>query len=47
MGIVYWKLVEAQRNSLPKEEKAKKFTTIVYVSLMLFNPMIVGMSTRG
>ena len=47
MGIVYWQLVEAQKNSLTAEEKAKKSPTMVYVSLMLFNPMVIGMSTRG
>jgi phosphatidylinositol glycan class M len=47
MGIVFWKLVEAQRNSLPEDEKAKRGSTIVYVSLMLFNPLVIGMPTRG
>ena len=47
MGIVFWKLVEAQRNSLPADEKAKRGSTIVYVSLMLFNPLVIGMPTRG
>ena len=47
LGVVFWQLVEVQKYSQPPEVSSKKCPTIGYVTLMLFNPFIVGMSTRG
>ena len=47
MGIVYWKLIESQRNALPADEKAKCLPVMVWVAMWVYNPLTIILSTRG
>ena len=46
-GIIFWQLIELQKNALPAEEKSKKLSTMIYVFFWLYNPMVAGMACRG
>ena len=47
MGLIFWRIIEHQREQLPNEVKANTWKTVTFVACWIFNPMIVGMPTRG
>ena len=47
IGIIFWRIIEHQRNSLPVDVKEATWKTVTFVSCWIFNPMIVAMPTRG
>ena len=47
MGLIFWKIVDHQREQLPPDVKSRTWKTITFVSCWIFNPMIVAMPTRG
>lgn len=45
IGLIYWRITEHQRNSLPSGEKT--WQTITVVACWIFNPLNVVIPTRG
>ena len=47
LGVIYWDFVDHQRSQLPKEVREKTWQTKTFVTLWIYNPMIIAMPTRG
>ena len=47
LGFIFWEICDHQRNQLPQAIKEKTWSTKTFVSLWIYNPMIVAMPTRG
>ena len=47
IGFLFWDFVEHQKNKLPEADKSKVWSTKTFVSMWIYNPMIIAMPCRG